>query len=243
MTDQSLLRRLTLSHARKWWTLRSARRQDYKRVWSALSLTEDFAKAGVQGTADEGTLERSAAYDVEHRLNPLLHITNDDAVLEIGCGVGRLGKVIAPMCRHWTGCDVSPRMLGFARARLSGLANVSFVEVSGFELSPVPNDSQDVVYSTVVFMHLAEWDRFGYVEEARRVLKPGGRLYIDNIALTTEYGWRFFSDSRHVGRHRPPHVGSVSTQEEFGVYLARAGFSRFETRIVDDAWVVGYAVK
>ena len=241
---QDNLRRFTFTRARKWLTLRGAKRHEYKRVWSALSLNEDLAKWGVQGTADEGVLERSAAYDVEHRLNPFLQIGPDDRVLEIGCGVGRLGRQIAPRCRQWTGCDVSAGMLRFARRRLADLPNVTFVEISGFDLAPVQTASQDAVYCTVVFMHLAEWDRYNYVEEAYRVLKPGGRLYIDNIALTTEYGWKFFLESRgRPGAQRPPHVGSVSTQEEFGEYLRRAGFATFRTTIVDEAWVVGFAVR
>ena len=38
---------------------------------------------------------------------------------------------------------------------------------------PIADSSIDVVYSTVVFMHLESWDRYAYVKEARRVLPPG----------------------------------------------------------------------
>jgi ubiquinone/menaquinone biosynthesis C-methylase UbiE len=80
--------------------------------------------------------------------------------------------------------------------------------------------------------------------EARRVLKPGGQLYVDNISLTTDYGWKMFEESRSFPTEkRPPHIASASTPQEFEVYLSRAGFASGRVEIVDDAWVVGTAVK
>jgi ubiquinone/menaquinone biosynthesis C-methylase UbiE len=218
-------------------------RYQYKRVWTGLSETEDGAKLWVQGSTDEAALEKSAAYDIT-RLGRAFHLDSASDVLEIGCGVGRLGKSFAPLCRTWTGCDVSPHMLVHARRRLAEFPNTRFVELSGYDLRPIPDQSQDVVYSTVVFMHLAEWDRYNYIVEGQRVLRPGGRLYVDNISLTTEYGWKFFSSARsYPADRRPPQIGSASTPQEFEVYLSHAGFASWKVEIVDDSWVVGTAVK
>lgn len=243
MSLKATLRRATAAAARLARPTLRAARHDYKRVWTALSATEDAAKFWVQGSTDEAELERTARYDVE-RLQRMLHITPDDDVLEIGCGVGRVGKALAPRCRTWIGCDVSPRMLRHAARRLEGLTNVRLVELSGYDLRPIRDESVDVVYCTVVFMHLAEWDRYGYIEEARRVLRPGGRLYVDNISLTTDYGWNFFEASRrYEPANRPPQIGSTSTPQEFEAYLQRAGFTTWSVAVVDEAWVVGLGVK
>jgi len=218
-------------------------RDDYKAVWTALSVTEDAAKTWVQGSSEEAQLERTARQDFE-RLQRFLRVTAHDDVLEIGCGVGRLGTVFAPLCRSWTGCDVSPGMLEYAARRLRGFPNVGFVEVSGFDLQPIGTKSVDAVYCTVVFMHLTEWDRYGYVEEAYRILRPGGRLYIDNVSLTTDFGWKFFQSSRtYEPAKRPPQIGSTSTPQEFDAYLQHAGFEFSSVEIVDDSWVVGHGVK
>lgn len=219
-------------------------RQYYKRVWTSLSATEDGAKFWVQGSTDEALLAESAANDIA-RIVADVPVTKSSHVLEIGCGVGRLGGEFAKRCHTWTGCDVSPNMLQYAARRLSAFTNVRFQEISGYDLRPVGDGTQDVVYSTVVFMHLSEWDRYSYVEEAFRILKPGGQLYIDNISLTTDYGWKnMFELARaYSPQDRPPQIGSTSTPQEFEVYLQRAGFPTWRTHIVGGAWVVGVGTK
>jgi SAM-dependent methyltransferase len=218
-------------------------RHQYKDVWTELSTTEDAAKLWVQGSTDEATLEHTGSYD-SIRLQRHLNIGKDDDVLEIGCGVGRLGKVFAPICRSWTGCDVSANMLKHAARRLTAFPNVRFVELSGYDLRPVPDASLDAVYCTVVFMHLTEWDRYNYIEDAHRILRPGGRLYVDNISLTTDYGWQFFQSARAIDPlKRPPQIGSTSTPQEFEAYFFRAGYSSWHVDVADKAWLVGAATK
>ena len=48
---------------------------------------------------------------------------------------------------------------------------------------------------TVVFMHLYEWDRYRYVQEAMRVLKPRGRCSFDTVDIASSHGWRVFIES------------------------------------------------
>jgi len=214
-------------------------RHAYKEVWVDLARTEDSAKVWVQGSTDEDQLARSADYFVA-QLDRLVGIRPSDDIMEIGCGVGRVGAVLAERCHSWTGADVSAGMLTHTRRRLARHANVRTVELSGYDLAPVASESLDLVYCTVVFMHVSEWERFSYIEEARRVLRPGGRLYVDNISLRTGYGWNFFQSSRAIPpSSRPPQIGQTSTPQEFEVYFQKAGFTDFTVQEIDDAWVVG----
>lgn len=183
----------------------------------------------VSGTEDEAIFEASGAGTTEFLLNNV-GIRESDVVLEIGCGVGRVGKHLAQHCRRWIGTDVSPKMLEFTAERLRGVSNVELVEISGNDLRPIHDGSIDVVYSTVVFMHLESWDRYGYVLEALRVLRPGGKLYVDNVNLCSDAGWAFFETHRKFPpSQRPDHISVCSTPQELQEYLKRAGFEDIQT--------------
>ena len=219
-------------------------RGDYKSVWNALTGSKAAAYQVVAGHTDEDKFHADAE-DTVDVLRETVGVRPDDVVLEIGCGVGRVGRVLSPFVKEWIGCDVSPNMLRLAGRRLLGLTNVRLVEISGYDLGPVPDASVDVVYTTVVFMHLEEWDRYNYVLEAKRVLKPGGRFYCDNVDLASERGWAVFEESRlrFAPHERPSQISKCSTQPEVETFLRRAGFAdaRVERRL--DFWVYGWGVK
>jgi SAM-dependent methyltransferase len=197
----------------------------YKSVWNELSDSEARAKTHVLGSEKEEDM-CATAEATRKKLESTVGINKKDSILEIGCGVGRVGAVLAPLCKQWIGCDVASNMLQYAAQRMARFENVLLFEVSGHDLRPVADSVVDLVYCTVVFMHLDEWDRYGYVLEARRVLCPGGRLFIDNFSLCTDEGWAIFEHHRtsFLPSNRPPHISKSSTPQELETYLHRAGF-------------------
>jgi SAM-dependent methyltransferase len=206
------------------------RRSQYKAVWTALSDTHDRAKLNVFGTAEEARLLVSGAKSLG-ALQEAIGTLSHDIVLEIGCGVARIGRHVAPLCQRWIGCDVSANMLRFAAGRLHDLSNVELREISGYHLQGVADASCDVVYRMVVFIHLETWDRYNYVLEAARVLRPGGRLYVDNVNLCSEQGWAVFEAHRRFAPDaRPPHIRECSTPQELETNLKRAGFAEIQIR-------------
>src|SRR5215470_8926643 len=217
-------------------------RSEYKKVWSALSTTEERAKLHVIGVTDEAALQSTGEETLQF-LQDSVGIRKDDVVLEIGCGIGRVGRLVAPLCRKWIGCDVASNMLALAAERLKDISNVELKEISGYELTGVEKASVDVVYCTVVFMHLESWDRYNYILEAFRVLRPNGRIYVDNINLCSDGGWKVFETHRAFSpTNRPPHMTQNSTPQEIETYLSRAGFGDVRIR-TDDDWVRASAVK
>ena len=83
----------------------------------------------------------------------------------------------------------------------------SFLPLNGVDLTGVHDATIDVAYCSGVFMHLDEWDRFRYVTEMRRVLKPGGRIYFDNFNLRSDEGWQLFEDLFRMEPAARPYSG------------------------------------
>lgn len=218
-------------------------RSEYKDVWNEASKDVDEAKISVAGYTNEEEFNRVANVTL-NVFNDTVGVKDTDTILEIGCGVGRMGPVLAPICQKWIGTDVSENMLKFAGERLKDFSNIDLIAVNGWDLSPISDESIDFVYCTVVFMHLDEWDRFNYVCEAKRILKPGGRLFIDNYNLLSDTGWEFFIQNMmdYHPLDRPANISKSSTPAELIAYLSRAGFNNIQTK-EDRMWIYAWAEK
>lgn len=114
--------------------------------------------------------------DLDNLLNALgASIQSSDSVLEIGCGVGRLTRVLAERAQTVQALDVSPRMLEIARQQNPGLANVEWLLGDGSTLAGIETGSIDACVSHVVFQHIPDPEiTLGYVREIGRVLRPDG---------------------------------------------------------------------
>ncbi len=112
-------------------------------------------------------------------------------VLDIGCGIGRFAAALAPRVASVVGLDLSPRMVDEARARCAGLANVRLRHTDGRSLAGIADASIDLALAIDSFPYIVQAGRAlarRHVEEAARVLAPGGSLVIFNYAYGTESG-------------------------------------------------------
>lgn len=108
-----------------------------------------------------------------------------DRVVEIGCGVGRLTRAMAPEVGHVQAFDISRGMLD--RAAEGAPKNVSFHLTAGAGLEAAASDSADLVLAYLVFQHLPNRAVFArYLHEMGRVVKPGGMI----VFTTSPRDWR-----------------------------------------------------
>jgi SAM-dependent methyltransferase len=104
-------------------------------------------------------------------------------VLDLGCGIGRVAAAVAQEAGSVLGLDISPAMVGAARARHGGVPNLAFEVAGGRDLAGLPDASFDLVLAVDVFPYLVQAGlEATMIAEAARVLRPGGRLAILNFA-------------------------------------------------------------
>ena len=213
----------------EWPSLARLRREQYAEVWDALAANSELAKAAACGHVDEIAVRRSAQTPLKNLIE-LAGVRPEDDILEFGCGVARLGLELASRCRSWTGADLSANMLATAAERLRGVDNVRLVKLQQIGLDQLETSCFDLVYSTNMLAHLDQMDRWRYVKDSFRVLRPGGRMCIDNIDLESDEVWAAFARGAesYRGLNRPPYIPTPSTAEEFTAYASRAGFLQIQ---------------
>ena len=109
----------------------------------------------------------------------LCNVTSNDVLLDLGSGCGFGTYWLAKRARQVYACDISPAYLSFASRECAKLGNVSFHLIKSRDLDFLEKDSLDVICSISVFIHFNLYDIYWYFKEFARVLKPGGRIYID----------------------------------------------------------------
>lgn len=107
-----------------------------------------------------------------------------ERVLDVGCGTGTLAVAAADCVGEAgsvLGIDPSANMVTVARAKAGGRLSPRF-ETAAIEQLPIADASVDVVLSSLMFHHLTPSLQRRGLLEVRRVLRPGGRLVIVDMA-------------------------------------------------------------
>ena len=145
----------------------------------ARQASESFRRKGADW--DEMRALDLPAAAVEAALLALLPDHGLGRLLDIGTGTGRLLEVLAPRVTAGLGVDASRSMLALARARLArpGLTHCA-VRLADMYRLPLADAGFDLVVLQMV-LHYAE-DPPGVLAEAARVLRPGGRLVVVDLA-------------------------------------------------------------
>jgi ubiquinone/menaquinone biosynthesis C-methylase UbiE len=198
--------------------------REYGAVWTPEDETE--AMSLILNETDSETFESTGRRDAEEIMGSF--IRPSDAVLDFGCGIGRVTKYVAPLCREVWGVDVSPSMLEFARKRLADLPNVRFALCNGISLDEPPSGSIDFLYSLLTLQHVEREDAFALLREFHRVLKSGGLAHLTFPNLLSDDYLNAFVHYVDSGEVRNPARARMYTPEEVRRILPAAGFEILE---------------
>ena len=204
----------------------------YSTGWSRRGIEQALTAAGRDlghlRPADLGALEdfHTMGRIATQRLAELAQITSGDTVLDAGSGIGGTARFLAGQhgCRV-TAIDLTPEFCETARwlNQLAGLDHLSDVRVGDVTALPFDAAAFSVVTSQHVHMNIADKPRL--YAEARRVLAPGGRLAVWDIAagdaaagLAGELGYPLpWADRPGLSHLAPP--------GELRALIERAGFT------------------
>lgn len=104
------------------------------------------------------------------------YLSQNDVVLEIGCGAGRIEKFLAPQVRKLYGVDISPKAIKLGRQYNKEHQNCYLYENNGQDLYRFGNNKFDFIFSVGTFQHMSVEDSFCFFVESFRCLKPGGKI-------------------------------------------------------------------
>jgi ArsR family transcriptional regulator len=131
---------------------------------------------------------------------------------DLGCGTGAVTAALAPVVARVIGVDASDEMLEAAGQQLAAFANVT-LRRGPLEALPIDDAVLDAATLVLVLHHLPE--PAAALAEARRVLKPGGRLLIVDMT----------AHDREEYRQQMGHVWLGFSEDQARRLLEQAGFA------------------
>lgn len=186
-------------------------------------LQQEFNQWAETGRGDEMESHHS---DITEQTIALMDLKPTDRVLDLGCGTGwasrRLARIVST--GEVVGVDVADEMLRRAEQASAGIRNVRYLWGSA-ENIPAKDNTFTRVLSVESFYYYADQGRA--LDEVRRVMAPGGRLFIlINLYKDNDYSLRWVDELKV-----PVQVRSSAEYKEL---LKQHGFKNVEARQIPD---------
>jgi ubiquinone/menaquinone biosynthesis C-methylase UbiE len=156
------------------------RAESMRQEWDARARKDAFYYiASWRKDWDVSDFLKSGEEDYKRLVKPMLErgsfSPEGKAMLELGCGAGRMTHAFAARFGRVLALDVSTEMLDRARKMLQGAGNIDWMQANGIDLCDVADESVDFAFSYLVLQHLPNEDLVcGYIRELFRVLKVSG---------------------------------------------------------------------
>lgn len=164
-------------------------RQQYRDFVSELIATSplDVAMARAVGAGNDTAKEHQNTGEAEAELLSRVGLRCGHSLIDMGCGSGRLSTALGQRLGtsiEYLGVDIIPELIDYARAK----APPSYRFVIHDEMSvPALDQTADFIVAFSLFTHLLHEETYVYLRDARRALKPDGRIVFSFIELPTHW--------------------------------------------------------
>ncbi len=158
--------------------------------------------------------------ELRQRTATLARIQPGEQVLDVGCGTGTLAIEVQSRvgtAGRVAGVDPGTQQIARARAKAARRHVPIEFQIGVIEQLPFPDQTFDVVLSTLMMHHLPASLKSQGLAEIVRVLKPGGRLVIADFKRKQE----------RAGQVARFHAGGSSMQD-LAALVKEAGFEHLE---------------
>lgn len=165
------------------------------------------------------TYVQSAGHAKGAELDRLLELAvpqSDWVALDIATGGGHTALKLAPHVKQMIASDLTPRMLEAARGHIAPqAANVEYCAADA-EALPFADSAFDLATCRIAPHHFP--DLFRFIMECARVLKPGGRLVVQDLTVPDDERAARYVDA--FERLRDPSHGRMAAPYEWeGLFL------------------------
>lgn len=118
-------------------------------------------------------------------------LRKDHTVIDVGCGSGRLAYELQKyLTGKYIGIDVVEDLYKYAE-NICGRSDWRFYEAPGLQI-PEKDDFADIICFFSVFTHLLHEESYKYLEEAKRVIKPNGKIIVSFLEFMIPSHWWIF---------------------------------------------------
>jgi len=216
-------------HAQLWALTRtqlegkSATAQDVRRLERVLAERRAASEHFFASSSGQWDKLREELFGADFAFRALAGLLDDEwTVADLGCGTGAMAAILAPHVKRVIGVDASEEMLDAAKQRLGECVNVE-LRRGTLEALPVSSESVDAATLMLVLHHLPSPAQA--LGEAARILKPGGRVLIVDMA----------PHEKEEYRQQMGHVWLGFSEEQMKKMLTTAGFTRVNVHALPPA--------
>jgi SAM-dependent methyltransferase len=161
----------------------------------------------------------------------------DGHLVDVGCGSGRLARPLSAwLSGTYLGVDLVPDLIEHAR-KISARPDWRFEVIDHIGI-PEADGAADMVCFFSVLTHLLHEQSYWYLEEAHRVLKPGGAVVFSFLEFRDPVHLQIFRDT--VTNHKLKHMQPLNTFIDRGaleVWARELGMDIVDIRDGSDAVV------
>ena len=202
---------------------KSATAQDLRRLERVLAERRAASEHFFASSSGQWDLLREELFGADFAFRALAGLLDDEwAVADLGCGTGAMAAILAPHVQRVIGIDASDEMLDAARERNGKTSNIEWRKGT-LEALPISDASVDAATFMLVLHHLPS--PAVALAEAGRILKPGGRVLIVDMA----------PHEKEEYRQQMGHVWLGFSEEQMKKMLTTAGFTHVKVHALPPA--------